>query len=209
MASLSRESRQPSAVSHQLLLITDGFDELTLKRVRDAIDTLPRGFAAVQLRAKRLEGAALFAAATALRVVAPILVVNDRVDVALAAGADGVHLPSRGLPVAVARALVGGRLVGASTHLLAEAVAARRDGADYVVFGPVWPTGDKGDAVGLDALAEAVRACAPMPVFALGGVDAERARAAVAVGARVACIGAVLGQSEPGSAARAIAAAIG
>ena len=157
MASLSRESRQPSAVSHQLLLITDGFDELTLKRVRDAIDTLPRGFAAVQLRAKRLEGAALFAAATALRVVAPILVVNDRVDVALAAGADGVHLPSRGLPVAVARALVGGRLVGASTHLLAEAVAARRDGADYVVFGPVWPTGDKGDAVGLDALAEAVR----------------------------------------------------
>jgi len=105
---------------------------------------------------------------------------------------------------------VGGeRLVGASTHLLAEAAAAKRDGADYVVFGPVWPTGDKRDAVGLDALAEAVRACAPMPVFALGGVDAERARAAVAVGARVACIGAVLGRSDVAAAARALAAAIG
>ncbi|HEY2747328.1 MAG TPA: thiamine phosphate synthase, partial [Polyangia bacterium] len=154
MGSLSN-SRQPSAISHQLLLITDGFDDETVKRVRDAIDTLPRGLAMVQLRGKRLAGATLYKAATALRPIAPMLVVNDRVDVALAAGADGVHLPSRGLPVAVARALVGERLVGASTHQLGEAMAAKRDGADYVVFGPVWPTGDKADAVGIDALAEA------------------------------------------------------
>ena len=203
-------SSSARAVDHRLLLITDGFDDATLKRVREAVDTLPRGLAAVQLRAKRLQGAALHRAAAALRAIVPILLVNDRADVALATGADGVHLPSRGLPVAVARALVGGeRLVGASTHLLAEAMAARRDGADYVVFGPVWPTGAKKDAVGIDALAEAVRACAPMPVFALGGVDVERARAAVAVGARVACIGAVLGRSDAGAAARALAAAIG
>ncbi|HXU72990.1 MAG TPA: thiamine phosphate synthase [Polyangia bacterium] len=206
----SSSSGERPAFDARLLLITDGFDASTLKRVRDAIDTLPRGLAAVQLRAKRLEGAALHAAAVALRPVAPILLINDRADVALAAGADGVHLPARGLPVAVARAFGGGRLlVGASTHLLAEGVAAKRDGADYVVFGPVWPTGAKEDAIGVDALAEAVRACAPMPVFALGGVDAERARAAVAVGARVACIGAVLGRSDAGAAARALALAIG
>lgn len=205
----SSNNGERPAFDARLLLITDGYDASTLKRVRDAIDTLPRGLAAVQLRAKRLAGAALHAAAVALRPVAPILLINDRADVALAAGADGVHLPARGLPVAVARALVGARLVGASTHLLAEAMAAKRDGADYVVFGPVWPTGQKADAVGVDALAEAVRACAPMPVFALGGVDAERARAAVAVGARVACIGAVLGRSDAGAAARALALAIG
>ncbi len=198
-----------SSNNAKLLFITDGFDASTVARVRDAIDTLPLGLAMVQLRAKRLDGAALFHAATALRPIAPILVINDRVDVALAAGADGVHLPSRGVPVAVARALVGTRLVGASTHLLGEAMAAKRDGADYVVFGPVWPTGDKQETVGLDALAEAVRACAQMPVFALGGVDVERARAAVAVGARVACIGAVLGRPGAGAAARALAAAIG
>jgi thiamine-phosphate pyrophosphorylase len=202
-----------SSSSVRLLLITDGFDGSTVERVRAAIAALPAGFAAVQLRAKRLEGARLFEAATALRAAIPPgaapLVVNERADVALAAGADGVHLPTRGLPIAVARALVGARIVGASTHSLAEAAAAKRDGADYVVYGPVWPTGDKRDAVGLDALADVVRACAPMPVFALGGVDPERARAAIAVGARVACIGAVLGRDDAGAAARAFAAAIG
>jgi thiamine-phosphate diphosphorylase len=127
-----------------------------------------------------------------------------------------VHLPARGLDVASARALVGaGRIVGVSTHTRQEAVAAARAGADYVVFGPVWPTGarpgdaPKGAAVGLDALAEVVRACAPMPVFALGGVDAERAPAAIAVGARIACIGAVLARPDVAPAARALAAAIG
>lgn len=193
--------------SFRVLLITDGFDADTPSRVAAALRELDG--AAVQLRAKRLDGAALFAAAQALRSIAPILVVNDRVDVALAAGCDGVHLPARGLPVADARALLATRLVGASTHTRDEALAAARAGADYVVFGPVWPTGEKQHAVGLDALAEVVRACAPMPVFALGGVDAERARAAVAVGARVACIGAVLGRRDAAAGARALAAAIG
>lgn len=197
-----------SSSSFRALLITDGFDEDTPDRVAAALREL--GGAAVQLRAKRLDGRALFDAAVRLRPIAPLLVINDRVDVALAVRADGVHLPARGLPVADARALLGpARLVGLSTHSRDEAVAAARAGADYVVFGPVWPTGDKGPPVGVDALAEVVRACAPMPVFALGGVDAERARAAVAVGARVACIGAVLGRSDAGAGARALAAAIG
>jgi thiamine-phosphate pyrophosphorylase len=210
----SSSSRQPSAISHQLLLITDGFDGETVGRVRVALRELPG--AAVQLRAKRLDGAALYAAARALREVAPILLVNDRADVALAAGCDGVHLPARGLDVAAARGLVGAtRLVGVSTHSREEAIAAARAGADYVVFGPVWPTGTrpgdaaKGAAVGVEALAEVVRACAPMPVFALGGVDAARAPAVLAVGARIACIGAVLARLDVAPSARALAAAIG
>jgi thiamine-phosphate pyrophosphorylase len=203
-----------SSSSVRVLLITDGFGDDTPDRVATALRELPG--AAVQLRAKRLDGAALYAAAQALRQVAPILLVNDRADVALAAGCDGVHLPARGLDVASARALVGARrIVGVSTHSRDQAVAAARAGADYVVFGPVWPTGAragdgaKGAAVGLDALAEVVRACAPMPVFALGGVDAERAPAALAVGARIACIGAVLARPDVAPAARALAAAIG
>jgi len=202
-----------SSSSFRVLLVTDGFDGETAGRVAAALGELPD--AAVQLRAKRLDAAALFAAAHALRAIAPILVVNDRADVALAAGADGVHLPARGLPLADARALLGaGRIVGVSTHARDEAIAAARAGADYVVYGPVWPTGGAADgggkapAVGLDALAEVVRACAPMPVFALGGVDADRARAAFAVGARVACIGAVLGRPDAAAGARALAAAM-
>ena len=198
----------------RVLLITDGFDAETPNRVAAALRELPG--AAVQLRAKRLDGAALYEAARALREVAPILLVNDRADVALAAGCDGVHLPARGLDVAAARALVGAqRIVGVSTHTRQQAIAAARAGADYVVFGPVWPTGtrpgdgDKGAAVGVDALADVVRACAPMPVFALGGVDAERAPAALAVGACIACIGAVLARPDVAPAARALAAAIG
>ncbi|MGZ3428689.1 MAG: thiamine phosphate synthase [Polyangia bacterium] len=188
-------------------MITDGFDDQTANRVVAALRELPD--AAVQLRAKRLDGRALYDAARTLRAIAPVLVVNDRADVALAAGADGVHLPERGIGVAAARALVGDRLVGVSTHARDEAIAAARAGADYVVYGPVWPTAGKGAPVGIDALAAVVRACAPVPVFALGGVDAERARAAVAVGARVACIGAVLGRSDAAAGARALAAAIG
>jgi thiamine-phosphate pyrophosphorylase len=193
-----------SSNNARLLLITDGFDEHTAARVASALAVLPEGFAAVQLRARSLDGRALLAAAERLRAIAPILFVNDRLDVALAAGADGVHLPANGLPVADARRAVGDRLlVGASTHSRDEAVTAARDGADYVVFGPVWPSPGKGPPVGVDALAAVVRAVA-VPVFALGGVDAERARQCVAVGARVAAIGAVLGRDDVAAGARAL-----
>lgn len=202
----------PSAIRFRLLLITDGFGPATAARVAAALEAVPRGSAAVMLRAKALAGRALYDAAAALVDVVHArggqLVVNDRADVALAVGADGVHLPVRGLPVKAARRWLGERLVvGASTHSAAEAAMAFGGGADYVTFGPVFPTAGKGPPVGVAALAEVTRA-APVPVFALGGVDAERARPCVAAGARVACIGAVLGQEDAAAAARALAAAM-
>jgi thiamine-phosphate pyrophosphorylase len=209
-----------------LYLITDGFDAETAARVQAALSALPAGLAAVQLRAKTLDGRALYEAACRLREVTlerALLFVNDRIDVALAAGADGVHLPARGLPPGPARRAItsaasegGGRrfYVGCSTHSLAEAqacTASARGGADFVTFGPVFHTGSKasfGPPVGVERLGEVVRTLA-VPVFALGGVDVVRTPACRSVGAQVACIGAVLGSADPAGGARAIARAIG
>src|SRR6185436_9332878 len=117
----------PVPFGHRLLLITDGWDDQTPALVAAAVSAGP---AAVQLRAKQLSGRALLAAAERLRPVANFLIVNDRVDVALAAGADGVHLPSRGLDVKNVRRFVPqGFVIGVSTHSLAEARMAERGGA--------------------------------------------------------------------------------
>ena len=97
--------------------------------------------------------------------------INGRVDLALASGADGVHLPAQGLPAAPLRQRFGARvLLGRSTHRIAEVEAAAADGLDYVTFGPVFPTPSKaryGPPVGLERLE---RACGVgIPVYALGG----------------------------------------
>jgi thiamine-phosphate pyrophosphorylase len=174
--------------------------------VRAALSGLPPGVAAVQLREKDLPAAQLLDLAARLlpicRAASAPLLINDRVDVARAARADGVHLPSLGLPVAQARALLGpDRLVGASCHAAGEIAAAHRDGADFALFGPVWDSPGK-TARGVAALREAVRA-SPLPVLAIGGVTARTASHAIEAGAAgVACIRAVLGAPDPGAAAR-------
>jgi thiamine-phosphate pyrophosphorylase len=189
----------------RLLLVTEG-TEAQLSAVRAALEAVPRGGLGVQLRDKQAAAGALLARALRLLPLcaaagAPLLV-NDRADVALAAGAQGLHLPGQGLPVAEARRLLGpGRLLGASCHSATEIVAAARGGADYALFGPVFAVPGKGPPQGLAALAEAA-AAAPIPVLALGGVDAESAAACLAHGARgVACIRALLDASDPGAAA--------
>ena len=187
----------------RLLLITDGFDDETPERVAAAVAALPSGAAAVMLRNRSLSGRALHDAATRLRAVAPILLINDRLDVALATGATGVHLPARGLPPQLARNLAPAPFViGCSTHSLKEALLAESGGADYVVFGPVFPTPDKDPPVGVKALGEVVAALS-IPVFALGGLDAANAAESSAEGASNACIRAVLGQSPAAAAAGA------
>ena len=143
------------------------------------------GVGAVQIREKDLDDRALFGLARLARAALPPrtrLLVNGRVDVALAAGAGGVHLPADGVPVAALRARFGpGVVIGRSTHRVEEIERARDDGADYVTFGPVYDTPGKGPAVGLAELSRA--AAAGLPVYALGGVTLERLGELAAAGA--------------------------
>ena len=113
------------------------------------------------------------------------ILVNGRLDVALAASADGVHLPVRGLPVGQVRRQYPGMLIGASVHNLTELQDAERAGADFAVFGPVFsPLSKPGTRppVGLEKLAEAA-AAASVPVLALGGITEENARSCLEAGA--------------------------
>jgi len=113
-----------------------------------------------------------------------LIFLNDRVDIALAAGAAGVHLPSCGLPVDWVRRHVGsGLLIGVSTHSMEEAVSARDSGADYAAFGPVFESPGKGNGVGMMELASVCAAAAPMPVLALGGIEEKQANEAIRSGA--------------------------
>ena len=147
----------------------------------------------VQLREKGLSGRALFelafAAAQLARGSETRVLVNDRADVARAAGCGGVHLTTRSLEASVVRRAFGEEfLIGVSAHTLEDARAAREGGADFAVFGPVFDTPSKrayGLPVGLDVLREAARALSPFPLVALGGVgegEVERVLRAGAAG---------------------------
>lgn len=181
--------------------------------VEQARAALAGGARVVQLRAKRATDAQALAWAQAIRALAhergALCFVNDRFDLALAAGADGVHLGQTDLPPSALPARVRARLqVGRSTHTLEEARATRDEDVDYVAFGPLFGTTSKHseyDARGLDALAEVVRIAAPRPVVAIGGIDAARAADVVRAGAAAVCvISAVAGEPDPEAAARAL-----
>jgi len=141
------------------------------------------GVSLVQVREKDLGGRRLFLLVRqVLHVVAGSagnrcrVVVNGRLDVALAAGAHGVHLPGRGLPAAAVRRLAPPPfLIGVSTHTPAEVEAARCAGADYAFFGPVFPTASHPGAAGTgpDGLGTALEAAAGLPLWAIGGIHEQ------------------------------------
>ena len=143
------------------------------------------GIGAVQIREKDLENGPLYDLARLARETLPPstrLLVNGRLDIALAAGADGAHLPADGLPAAPLRDRFGPDiLLGRSTHTLEEVEQARAEGVDYVAFGPVYATPGKGEPTGLAALARA--AGVGVAVYALGGVTLERFGELAAAGA--------------------------
>lgn len=149
------------------------------------------GIDLVQIREKNLSANVLYELATSAAAItnatATKLLINDRSDIAAAAGADGVHLTTSSLPAAVVRKSFGEKfLIGVSTHSAAEAELARNTGADFVVFGPVFETKSKkayGEPAGLRGLSEVSSQLSPFPVFALGGVTVENAAECFRAGA--------------------------
>lgn len=138
--------------------------------------------------------------------------VNDRPDVALAAGANGVHLGQRDLPVAWARRVFLDALVGRSSHAVAHAVAAVDERATYFAVGPVWetPTKPGRPAAGLGYVRAVAARALPLPWFAIGGITPANTHEVLAAGAtRVAVVRAVLDAPDPAVAAHAFTIALG
>lgn len=159
-----------------------------LEQVSAAVDA---GIDLIQIREKRLTARVLFELATrasALTRGSPTrLLINDRVDVAKAARADGVHLTTQSIDAETVRNTFGEEfLIGVSTHSLAEARVARDSGADFIVFGPVFETASKreyGAPLGVERLAEAAHGFAGFPVLALGGIASENVATCLEAGA--------------------------
>lgn len=198
-----------------LMLITDSI-HWTRPTAEVVAEALKGGVNWVQLREKHLPAGELYEQACRLRTLTENhgakLVINDRLDVAQASGADGVHLGTASLPVETARRLQGpNTLIGASTHDLAEATAAESQGADYVTFGPVFATPSKEGILqprGLGPVADAADALG-IPVIGLGGITADNATSVIASGARgIAMIRALGAAPDVAKAARRILRAI-
>jgi len=149
------------------------------------------GIQLIQIREKNLTARVLFELTASVVAItrgsATRVLVNDRADVAAGAGAHGVHLTTRSLMPTLVRKTFGANfMIGASTHSLDEAREARKDGANFAVFGPIFPSPSKegyGPPLGVDRLAEAVRELAPFPLIALGGISNRNARECVCAGA--------------------------
>jgi thiamine-phosphate pyrophosphorylase len=172
---------------------------------------LEGGARVLQVRMKGASAAAMLAVLDELRPLArsrgATLIVNDRVDVALAGGADGVHLGQDDLPLAAARRIAPHLVIGVSTHSELQAAAAEREGADYIGFGPIFATTSKArpDRVVGVAVLRDVCARVRLPVVAIGGILPEHAREVAAAGAAAAAIiGGVSRAADPVAAARTV-----
>ncbi|MBX3307361.1 MAG: thiamine phosphate synthase [Nitrospira sp.] len=197
-------------VNFRLLLVTDRHQtqgRLLVPLLECAIEA---GVQAIQLRERDLQTPELLSLAQAIHDVStprsvPLLI-NDRVDLMMALNLDGVHLRSNSLPTHAAREVIGlRRLLGVSTHSAEDVQRANQNGADYVVFGPIFDTPSKrsfGPPLGLALLTEVCRRSS-IPVFAIGGITCERVRDVRRAGAHgVAVIGALLTRDDIGEAVR-------
>ena len=196
--------------SHLYVVTGARRDRGDLKSFLDAI--LSAGVDIVQLREKEAEGGDLLRWGEIFRDAAgrhgALFIVNDRPDVALAAGADGVHLGQNDLPAAVARKILGpDAIIGLSTHGPEHWDAAPPE-ADYLCAGPVWdtPTKEGRPATGLDAVRYAATSAQLRPWFAIGGIDPTNLSEVLDAGAtRIVVVRAVSGSAAPGPAARELA----
>ena len=206
--SLFDERRERLARLRLYLITGDRGDEVETARIVEA--ALEGGATVIQLRKKSMPMLEEYRLALALRILTreheALLIINDHADLAIAADADGVHLGQDDLPPAAVRALPGfeGRLIGRSTHSLAQAQLAVHDGVDYVAVGPVYPTPTKEGrpAVGT-ALVSRVAGIIDRPWVAVGGIELDNVATVVDAGApAVAVVRAVYDAADPAEAAR-------
>ena len=198
-------SSAPARINFRLYVVTDRHEAAGRDLEEIVVAAAQGGAGAIQLREKDLSARDLYALGARLQgTLAPYgvpLLINDRLDVALALDAAGVHLAGHSLPTAVARRVLGaGKLLGVSTHSVEEARCAAEDGADFIVFGPVFTTPSKvayGPPQGLQHLTAVVRQVR-IPVLAIGGIDYTNLPQVLHAGAYgVAMIRAVLAASDP------------
>ena len=194
-----------------LYLITDRHQVPEGKTLLEVIEqALIGGVRLIQLREKDLTAAELWPLAQNLRALtnrfSAKLFVNDRIDVALACDADGIHLGGHSLPIATTRKLIGrDRLIGVSTHSLSEALIATEQGADFITFGPILNTPSKseyGPPLGYGMIEQACQET-PLPVLALGGIKNEHIEPIMSRGASgISLISGIISSIDPQSAAR-------
>jgi thiamine-phosphate pyrophosphorylase len=201
---------------YDLYVITDEGLSKGLTHAEIARRAIEGGADVIQLRDKRMDDKALARCALEIRELTRkagvLFIVNDRLGVALASGADGVHLGQGDMPASEAKPLCpAGFIIGVSAGTLEEAAQAERDGADYVGLGPVCHTGSKSDAgpaCGF-SLITSVKGNVSIPVIAIGGIGPSNAKEAIQAGADgVAVISAVVGQDDVSGAARRLKAII-
>ena len=193
-------------VDFNLYLITDRNQTGNVRLVDVVEDALKGGGKGIQLREKDLSSRELYELAYDLRKLTTKydarLIINDRVDIALAVEADGVHLGLNSLPIHRVRKLLGReRLIGLSCHNQINAIMAQENGADFITFGPVYYTPSKanyGKPVGVEKL-EIVSHLLGIPVFALGGIKRENIHEVMAAGASgISLVSAIIASDDPG-----------
>jgi thiamine-phosphate pyrophosphorylase len=197
-------------------VLTDEAVQDRFSHVELARRAIAGGADTIQLREKRRGARELVDIAGAIRLVCReanvVFIVNDRVDVALAVDADGVHLGRSDLPIDAARKLLGpGKIIGGTASTLEEAIEARDNGADYVGFGHIYATTSKqkhGEPKGPGALREVCGAL-DIPVVAIGGIDQRNFTAVLEAGAwGIAVVASVCAAPDPARAAEALRAGI-
>jgi len=169
----------------------------------DVRSAVKAGSRIVQYRAKCLHGKEMLAEALSLKTLCrgALFIVNDRVDIALACGADGVHLGQDDIPCGLARKLLGrNKVIGITVRNVIEAKKAISQGADYIAAAPVFATGTKKDAgnpVGLELIRK-IKRFARIPVIAIGGINLYNAREVIGAGADAVCaISCVVAKKNP------------
>lgn len=192
------------AASYDLYVITDEGLSKGLSHAEIASRAVAGGADAIQLRDKKMSGKDLMQAAMQIRTITKnagvLFIVNDRLDVALLSGADGVHLGQDDIPARIARSIAPkGFIIGVSAGSVEEAVQAEHDGADYIGLGPICDTASKDDAgaaCGFDLIAQVKRRVS-IPVIAIGGMGPANVQQAIGAGADgLAVISAVVGQDD-------------